>query len=186
MAKIGLEEFRYSILSGEDNTGSPIYSGALQPAHAISCSVSISNNSVQLYGDNRVIESDTSFQSGTVSIGIDKEDKETMSNLLGHTLTDGELIRNANDISPYVGLGRIITEMINGVMSYTVEFLHKCKFGEPSQENATKGESVEFSTYTLEGTISTLSNGVWSKCKSFTTQASAVEYLEGLMAAPTP
>lgn len=185
MAKIGLNNFRYSMLT-EAEDGTPSYNGAKKPAKAVSCSVNITNNSAQLFADDVLAESDTSFQSGTVSMGIDDEDTETEADLLGHDVdSEGEIVRNANDIAPYVGLGRIIVKMVNGVYKYKVEFLYKVKFGEPSQEDNTKGESVEFGTSTLEGAVACLANGDWSKTKTFDTKAEAIAYLEGLMA-PTP
>lgn len=179
MAKIGLNNFRYAILT-EASDGTPTYGGAKKPAKAVSCSVSITNNDAKLYADDAIAESDTSFQSGTVSIGIDDEDQTTMAELLGHTVEDGEMHRNANDTAPYVGLGRVVVKMIGGQYRYKVEFLNKVKFGEPSQEDNTKGESVEFATSTLEGTVATLANGDWSESKTFTTKTEAIAYLEGL------
>jgi hypothetical protein len=124
-------------------------------------------------------------------MGIDKDDIETMSDLLGHRIvTDGTgdtatktLVRNADDVAPYVGVGRILTLVINNVKKYKVEFLNKVKFAEPSQDNATKGESVEFGTYELTGDVSALANGDWSKSQVFATRAEAVTYLEGLFTA---
>lgn len=182
MAKIGLNSFRYSVLT-EASDGTPSYAGAQTPAKAISCNVEISNNEAVLYADDAIAESDTSFQSGTVTIGIDDEDQQTMATLLGHTVdSEGEMIRNANDTAPYVGFGRIIVKMINNVRKYKVEFLYKVKFSEPSQEDNTKGESLEFATSEMEGTVATLANGDWSKTETFDTREEALAYLEGLMA----
>lgn len=185
MAKIGLNNFRYAILT-EAQDGTPSYAGALTPAKAISCNVSINNNDASLYADDSLAESDTSFNNGTVTIGIDKTDDTTMANLLGHTVNaSGELVRKTTDVAPYVGLGRVITEMINNVLKYRVEILYKCKFSEPSQEDTTKGESVEFNTYEIEGTVNALANGEWSKSKVFTTKADAISYLEGVFGSST-
>ena len=108
MAKIGLNNFRYAVLT-EASDGTPSYDGAKTPAKAISCSVSITSNSQSLYADDAIAETDTSFQSGTVSIGIDDEDQATLATLLGHTVeSGGNMVRNANDVAPYVGFGRII------------------------------------------------------------------------------
>lgn len=183
MAKIGLSNFRYAVLT-EAQDGTPSYDGAKTPAKAISCNVSITNNEAKLYADDVLAESDTSFQSGTVTIGIDDEDQETMATLLGHDVDSqtGVMTRNANDSAPYVALGRIITKMVGGLYKYKVEFLYKVKFGEPSQENNTRGESLEFGTSELEGTVATLANGKWSETKTFSTKTEAVTYLEGLMA----
>lgn len=183
MAKIGLNNFRYGILTEADD-GTPSYAGAVKPAKAISCSVSISNNEAKLYADDALAESDTSFQSGTVTIGIDDEDQATMAALLGHTVdSNGEMIRNALDTAPYVGLGRVVVKMVGGVYKYKVEFLYKVKFGEPSQDDTTRGESVEFGTSEMEGQVAQLGNGNWSVSKTFDTQAEAITYLEGLLAA---
>lgn len=184
MAKIGLNNFRYAKLT-EAADGTPSYDGAKKPARAISCNVEIENNSAVLYADDVVAESDTSFQSGTVTIGIDDEDQATMAAMLGHEVDEqtGAMTRNANDVAPYIGLGRVIVKMINNVRKYKVEFLYKVKFGEPSQEDNTKGEELEFATSELEGTIAALANGNWSVTKTFDTSTEAIAYLEGLMAA---
>lgn len=181
MAKIGLNNFRYSKLT-ETSDGTAQYAGAKTPAKAISCKVDISTNSATLYADDILAESDTSFQSGTVTIGIDEDNNEMMAELLGHQIDEqGEITRNANDSAPYVGLGRIVNKMVNGVRKYKVEFLYKVKFQEPSADESTKGESLEFSTFELQGTVSTLANGDWSKAKTFDTQKEAITYLEGLL-----
>ena len=181
MAKIGLNNFRYGILTEADD-GTPSYGGAKKPAKAISCNVSITNNDAKLFADDALAESDTSFQSGTATIGIDDDDQATMAELLGHSVdAGGEMVRNSNDVAPYVGFGRIIVKMINGVYKYKVEFLNKVKFAEPSQDDTTKGESVEFGTPELEGTVAQLANGDWSKTKTFDTHAAALSYLEGLL-----
>lgn len=182
MAKIGLNNFRYSVLT-EASDGTPTYNGAKTPAKAISCTVDISNNEATLYADDAIAEADTSFQGGSVTIGIDDEDQTTMAALLGHTVDEqtGEMVRNANDIAPYVGFGRVITKMVGGAYKYKVEFLYKVKFAEPSQEDNTKGESLEFATSEMEGTVATLANGNWSVTKTFDTKAEAITFLEGLM-----
>lgn len=184
MAKIGLKNFLFGILT-EAQDGTATYGTATKPAKAISCSVDISNNEATLYADDALAESDTSFQSGTVTLGIDDEDLETMATLLGHEITDGNMVRNATDTAPYVGLGRIITKMVNGVYKYKVEFLCKVKFSEPSQEDNTKGESLEFGTSEIEGVVSALANGDWSIAQTFNTMAEAQTYLNSLFGTTT-
>ena len=185
MAKIGLKNFLFGILT-EQEDGSASYGTAQKPAKAISCNVSISNNEAKLYADDGLAESDTSFQSGTVTLGIDDEDDTMLATLLGHTITDGEMERNSSDVAPYVGLGRIITKMVGGVYKYKVEFLRKVKFAEPSQENNTKGESLEFGTSELEGQVAALADGRWSATKTFNTMAEAQTYLNSFFGSATP
>lgn len=185
MAKIGLRNFLFGILT-EQEDGSATYGVAVKPAKAISCNVSISNNEAKLYADDGLAESDTSFQSGTVTLGIDDEDDIVLATLLGHQIESGEMVRNSSDVAPYVGLGRVITKMVGGVYKYKVEFLKKVKFAEPSQENNTKGESLEFGTSELEGQVAALANGEWSVAKTFNTKAEAQAYLESFFGSATP
>ena len=180
MAKIGLRNFLFGILT-EDTDGSATYGAAKKPGKAISCSVSISNNDAKLDADDAIAEIDTSFQTGTVTLGIDDEDLETMAILLGHDYEDGVIIRSSADAAPYVGLGRIVTKLVGGSYKYKVEFLMKVKFAEPSQEETTKSsDGVEFNTYELEGQVATLANGDWSKAEVFDTMEDAQSFLEGL------
>lgn len=186
MAKIGLNNFRYGFLT-EATDGTPSYSGAKTPGAAISCNVEVSNNDAKLYANDTVQESDTSFSGGTVTMGVDRADYQTQADLLGHTYSEENgLVRSANDVAPYVGFGRVVTLMTDNVASYRVEFIYKVKFAEPSQDDTTKGESVEFGTVEMQGTVSQLANGNWSISQEFSTKPEAISYLEELLGGATP
>lgn len=183
MANIGLTNIWFSPLT--ENNGVPTYEGAINLGKAVSCSVSITNNDARLYGDDVIAESDTSFANGTITLGVTDDDDTVFAPLLGHTITDGEVTKTASDAAPYVGVGRIVTKMVNGVYKYKVEFLYKVKFSEPSRDENTKGESIEFSTPSVEGIIATLDDekGTWNKSKTFTSKSDALTYLKNLLAA---
>lgn len=186
MAKVGLKNFLFGILT-EETDGTATYGVAQKPAKAISCKVDISNNEAKLYADDSLAESDTSFQSGTVTLGIDDENDAMLATLLGHEISEsGEMVRSATDTAPYVGLGRIITKMVGGVYKYKVEFLKKVKFAEPSQENDTKGESLEFGTSEIEGQVAALANGDWSASQTFDTLTDAQAYLNAFFNTTNP
>lgn len=178
MARIGLKNFRYGILDEETET----YGGVLKVGKAIDCKVSLDLNSAELYADDGLAESDYSVKKGTVTITVDEDDDKTMSNLTGHEISeDGEIIRKDSDIAPYVGFGRIITKVVEGKYKYKVEFLNKVKFKDALPDEKTKGESVEFTTTTLEGSVLKLTDGSWSKTKTFETYNEAISYLESLL-----
>lgn len=185
MAKIGLNNFWYSKLT-EAQDGTPSYDGAKNLGKAVSCSVSITNNSATLYADDTLAESDTTFQSGTVTLGVDDDRENTFADLLGHEVTEeGEVISNSNDTAPWVGLARIIVKLVNNVRLYKVSILYKVKFSEPSDDENTKGESVEFSTPSIEGTVATLSNGNWKDVKTFSTKDEAIAFIQSTFANAT-
>ena len=181
MANIGLTNIWWANLTeGSDGTAS--YDGAKTLGKAISASVSVSSSDAKLYADDGLAESDTSFSNGTVTFGVTDDDDSIFAPLLGHTLTaEGEVIKKSSDSAPYVGVGRIVTKMVNGAYKYKVEFLSKVKFSEPSKDESTKGESIEFSTPSIEGIVATLSDGTWNKAKTFTSKADALTYLQGLL-----
>ena len=185
MANIGLTNIWFSELT-EGADGTATYAGAKHLGKAVSASTSITNNEAMLYGDDALAESDTSFSNGTITLGVTDDDDSIFAPLLGHQIDEsGEVVKASTDAAPYVGVGRIVTKMVNGAYKYKVEFLYKVKFSEPSRDENTKGESIEFSTPSVEGVIAALSdvNGTWSKTKTFNTKSDALTYLKNLMAA---
>ena len=185
MANIGLTNIWFSKLT-EGNDGTAAYDGAKKLGKAVSCAVDITNNEAKLFGDDTLAESDTRFSNGTITLGVTDDDDDVFAELLGHTVTeDGEVIKAASDAAPYVGVGRIVTKMVNGAYKYKVEFLYKVKFSEPSKDENTKGESIEFATPSIEGIIAALDDeeNTWNKSKTFNTKSDALTYLKNLMAA---
>lgn len=179
MARIGLKNFRYSELDEDENPITPKSLGK-----AIDCKVSLELNSAELYGDDALCESDYTFNKGTVTITVDDDDDKILAPLLGHTISeDGEIIRKDTDVAPYIAFGRILTKIVGGTYKYKVEFLSKVKFKDTMPDEATKGESIEFTTVSIEGSVARKTDGEWSKSKTFTTYAQASEYLDSLLTA---
>ena len=186
MAQIGLTNLWYGILA-EGADGTPSYGGAKSFGKAVSAKVDVSTNDAALYADDALAESDYSFQNGKVTLGVADDDMTIFAEILGHKVAEsgGEMTRNADDVAPYIGLGRVVTKLVNGKRVYKGEFLYKVKFVEPSQEDETKGDKVDFKTPEIEGTASALANGNWSAAQTFDTKAAAVEWVKGKMAANT-
>lgn len=191
MAKIGLTNIWWSELT-EAEDGTPSYEGPKTFGKAVSCKVAVTNNDATLYAEDALAESDKSFNSASVTLGVADDDDTIFAPILGHTVknaTDGksgEMVRNSNDVAPYIGLGRVITKMVNGALKYKAEFLYKVKFSEPSQEDRTKGEKVDFKTPEIEGTASQLANGDWSAAQTFGTKEEAVSYIKEKLKAASP
>lgn len=183
MAKIGLTNLWWAKLT-ESEDGAATYDGAKTFGKAVSCKVSVTNNDASLYAEDSLAESDKSFNSASVTLGVADDDDTVFAPILGHTVGEGkdgkggEMVRNANDVAPYIGLGRVITKMVNGALKYKGEFLYKVKFSEPSQEDQTKGEKVDFKTPEIEGTASSLANGDWSAAQTFDTKDAAVTWVK--------
>lgn len=182
MAKIGLTNLWWGKLT-ESEDGAATYDGAKTFGKAVSCKVSVTNNDATLYAEDALAESDKSFNSASVTLGVADDDDTIFAPILGHTVNEGpdskgEMVRNANDVAPYIGLGRVITKMVNGALKYKGEFLYKVKFSEPSQDDQTKGEKVDFKTPEIEGSAAQLMNGNWSAAKTFDTKDAAVAWVK--------
>jgi len=169
MAKIGLKY--------------PVYkstSGAGTIAKAIQADIAITTNDVKLYADDAIAESDVSFASGTLTLGIDELSDDIIEILLGHVKGDvsEELVANINDLNPYVGVGFYGVKVVNGTRKYRAIYLPKIKFAEPADNLATKGETLAFGTDSLVGTIFPDDNGDWKQEKTFALESDAIAYLQ--------
>lgn len=184
MAQIGLTNLWYGLLT-EAEDGTPSYAGAKSFGKAVSAKVDVSTNDATLYADDVLVESDKSFQNAKVTLGVADDDMTIFAEILGHKVAEsgGEMVRSADDAAPWIGLGRVVTKMVGGKYVYKGEFLYKVRFAEPSQEDKTKGESVDFSTPEIEGTAATLANGQWSAAQVFDTKTAAVTWVKGKLAA---
>lgn len=181
MAKIGLKNFYYSVATEDATTGALTYSGATKPGKAISFTFEPTVSDATLYADDAIAERDSSVTGGSCTMGIDREDPTTFAALLGHTVSDGIVTSNVNDTAPVVGLCRIVTIMQDGDVKYRAVFLPKVKFQEPSSDNSTKGESTEFGTYEITGTVMANGDGDWRKEQIFETQAAADAWIATLL-----
>ena len=182
MAKIGLNNFRYAIATVNETDGSITYGSVKKPGKAVSFSFEPNVSDATLYADDSLAESDNRVTGGNVTMGIDRYDNETMAEILGHEYNSetNEIISTINDVSPYIGVGRIAKIMVDNVQMYRATFLALCKMSEPSSTDNTMSESIEFSTYELAGTMAIPQNGTWRRENTFSTQAEAISYLEGL------
>lgn len=182
MAKIGLNNFRYAVATVNESNGSVSYGTVKKPGKAVSFTFEPTVADAKLYADDSLAESDNRVTGGNVTMGIDRYDAETMAEILGHQYDSdtNEIVSTINDVSPYIGVGRVVRIMVDNVQMFRATFLALCKFSEPSADDSTMGESIEFSTYELSGTMAIPQNGTWRKEKTFSTQADAISYLEGL------
>lgn len=167
MSKIGL---RY-----------PVYKTATTQGvigKAIQADITITVNDVKLYADDAIAETDKSFQSGTITVGVDDLSDTMQVDLLGHAVSDGEITAGGADVAPYVSIGFYGVKRVSNVDKYRAIWLRKVQFAEPADTNATKGETVVFNTPTIEGTIMLDDDELWKNEKTFDTKAEAVAYLQ--------
>ena len=142
----------------------------------------------ELYANDGLAEYDNSFISGDLTITIADDEDEFVADILGQTVSNGEITSNESDIAPEIGYGHIIPKVYGGVKKYKVEFFPRVRFTKITSDNKTKGENIEFSTSSIEGKVmklekvfNGLAEGTWEKHETFDTLTAAETYLDGLL-----
>ena len=179
MAIIGIKYPVAAELSAE----TPAYNTGFIIGKAIAANINIEGGDAnQLFADDMPVESDSSFQGGTIELGVDDLTDLNYATLLGHVIASESgasvVIGNANDVAPNLGIGFYKTRKKSGVLSYRATWLYKVQFSEPSDETQTKGETIEWQTPTISGNIMVLPNGDWKRQATFATEADAIAWLE--------
>ena len=150
MATIGLDMLHYAKIT-EDENGNESYGTPQKLAKAMSADLSVELAEATLYADDGAAEIVKEFKSGTLSLGVDDIGATVASDLTGATIDkNGVVISTGEDGGDPVAIG-FRAKNSNGKYKYF--WLYKVKFGIPATALATKGDSITFSTPTIEGTI---------------------------------
>ena len=150
MATIGLDKLDYATITDDEN-GEEIYGTPTQLAKAISAELSVELAEATLYADDGAAEIVKEFKNGTISLGVDDIGSTTAAALTGVTVDKNNVVvSNSEDGGDPVAVG-FRAKKSNG--KYKYYWLYRVKFGIPATNLATKGDSITFSTPTIEGTV---------------------------------
>lgn len=187
MARIGFKKAKYNKIVGNTyatltENKVPVFEKVIDEKFAPEY------NTAELYANDGLAESDYSFKKGTLSLTVADDDDKLLAELLGNTDNEGEVTSNISDTAPEFAYGHIIPKMVGGARKFKVEFFPRVKFTKVTSDNKTRGESVEFSTTAIEGTVfpletalNGLKEGDWEKHQTFATLAEAETYLDSLL-----
>ena len=135
---------------GKLNEATGAYTDGIYIGPTTQLNGSITKAEADDYGDDMVQESESVVTGGTITWESNSDSDEIYTYLLGHEVNDdGELIINANDVAPYVGVGSIT--FAEG--KYCGKFYFKVKFSECDDNNSTVTDQITFGHVTLEGKI---------------------------------
>lgn len=157
--------------------------------------IDISINSAEdnnFYADNSIAESDSSFSGGSVTVNTADLGPEATALVLGITpvpisdiagVTDedvNELVFDDDQRSPYLGFGCIIKKRVNNVDQWRAIILTKIMLAVPNDAATTQGETIEWQTPQLTGTImrDDSAKHAWKREATFTTEAQAEAYIK--------
>ena len=182
MAFTGLKYAVFAPITDETSSA-PTYGTGFVVGKMISANIAVTTANAVLYADDIAVEEENGFVSGTISLNVDDLSEEVAVGLLGSQLVGEEGDQAVQDAATYSapdgGFGYLRIRRKNGVRSIRAIWLYKTKFAMPSDDATTKGETVEFQTPTMEGSIKALDTATqeWRVWKDFTTEAEAVAWI---------
>ena len=150
MSTIGLDSLYYAKIT-EDANGDETYSSPIKLAKAMTAELSVELAEATLFADDGASEIVKEFKSGTISLGIDDNGVTAAQDLTGAKIDNNHVVVSTSDDScEPVAIG-FRAKKSNG--KYRYYWLYRVKFGIPGASLQTKGDSITFSTPTIEGTV---------------------------------
>lgn len=146
-AKIGCDNLVYAVVT--EALGVEVFGTVVPAPGVISININPNSSAETLFYDDG--PGDSASTLGNIEVEIQKNQLTTAQKaaFLGHAVdSKGGLVYGANDTPPWLAIG-FRTLKSNGTYRYV--WLYKGKFMEPSDENETKGDSINFSTDTITG-----------------------------------
>lgn len=150
MATIGFDRLFYANIT-EDENGIETYGTPRILAKAMTAELSVELIEAILYADDGASEIVKEFNSGTLSLGIDDIGSLVAQDLSGCKIdSNNVVISRSEDGGKPVAVG-FRAKKANG--KYRYFWLYRVIFNIPTTTLATKGESITFSSPTIEGTV---------------------------------
>ena len=156
--KIGVKKFYYAKQTTEDTASSAaVYGTPVAVPGLRSVGVDVESETNTLFADDGPYETAVALGEITVSIELAELPLSVQADLLGHTYdsTNNTLVSKSSDNPPNVAIMFSGTTSDGGCRCVK---LYKGKFSEPSDEYATKEDSVEYQLQSIEGKFVALKN----------------------------
>lgn len=150
MATIGMDQLVYAKIT-ENDDGYETYGTPIKLAQAMKADLSVELAEAVLYADDHAAYVIKDFKSGKLSLGVDDIGTTAAQDLTGAVLDDnGVLVSSGENEGTPVAIGFRALKP-NG--KYRYFWIFRVKFGVPSTSLQTKGDSIAFSSPTIEGTV---------------------------------
>lgn len=150
MATIGLDKLYYARIT-EDASGDETYATPVALAKAIKADLSVELAEATLYADDAAAEVVKEFKQGKLTLGVDDIGVAAAQALTGATVDDNNVLVSASEDGGSPAAIGFRAKKSNG--KYRYFWLYRVIFGVPATNLATKGDSITFSTPTIEGTV---------------------------------
>lgn len=153
MALIGLRNIVVAEIEKDDESGIK-YKGEvrrLKGARLVSVSPEMADGA--LYGDDQLLESESSVTSLNASLELASLSLEDEAFLKGHEYKNGLMLENKDDTAPDIALGFMAPKSKTGGGKFRMVWLTSGSAIATDEEVSTKEDSIEYQTPTLDFTF---------------------------------
>lgn len=154
MAFVGMKYVVAAKIKGDTVAGQmPVYENGVVVGRAIGADVTFNRANNTLKADDVDAESDNSLTGGTIRINVDDMEDEAQAAILNQEVNEAGEYEELGEASPYIGIGYIRVRRFKNVTSYVAYWIFKAQVGINSESAATKQDTIQWQTHTLEGNM---------------------------------
>lgn len=143
--RINIKNLVYCLLTSDDSSA-VTYGSVKSLAKVMTIDITPSQATGVLYGDGAQTENIAKLTGIAVKVEANKIAIEDRAAILGHTYSDGVVVKNASDEAPYIAMGYQV-EGTNGYSEYV--WLLKGRAQEITQSAKQQDDKINFSTDTF-------------------------------------
>ena len=156
MAIVGLAYLAIAPFPADHVVGMiPKYTGGIVGARLVQANLTYERSETTLEEDNVTTESDNAITGGNLSFGSGHFTDEARKMAFGLKVSKDEdgvdVLDTTAALPPYVGVGFILSEQVNGVESHLANLVWKTQFAPQGVNAQTKGKQKTFQTVTASG-----------------------------------
>ena len=181
--KYGLLHSLFWPIASEPEGQHPIYGPEITLGSAVRDYLTLNYSEAKAYGDDSTRISVREFVDGTAEIETLLSDLEVDSQLYGSSYEGGVLTDNINDSANPGGHGFVQKLKTRTGTIYRAVFLYYIMPSQNADNADTKGASITFANNSVTATVQADKTGAWRVRADFGTEAEALAFLRGLVAA---
>ncbi len=168
MARVGMQYIwyrKYNTTLGDDGTETTTLGDAKYMGGAISMSLQVNTSESKLYYDDGLGEYVNEFVDGTMTTVVDDMEDAAEADLFGSKIEEetGDIVDSSEDAAPWIQQIFVVTRYKRNKKQYRGYAVLRVKYGTPSDEQTTKGDTITFGTKTVTGTLAAQDNGLWRR-----------------------
>ncbi len=181
MADIGLKYMAGAKMATEPENAMPTYEPGMVIGKMVQINLAVKNAEGKLYADDELAEYVSEFSEADLTAEVDNITLDKQATMYGATYTDDELMHNAEDQAPNMGVGGVQPLRVGSVKKFRTWFFAKARAALPDWKGNTRGDSISFGTQPIKMKITSPNYGAWYRVKEFDSYVAAKAHIDTLL-----